>query len=545
MISEKIYFRLEKVCLLLAILVLPFDSIPKDWINSFIGGRLSFYFIAFGLTLYCIEGLKYGFKYDGNNRIYAYILVLICLQIISLINGLLKYPFENFLYDFNDHKLNYLIELMPQFSEYIPKTLLVKIYLFVRILKNEILIPGITYYGIVVLIYHIYKKERKNIFFTIRNYIFLFTLVCSLYSVLEIAYLKFNSVFAMNLLKFINPYLYDIAIGHGWWPPLIWENQLRSLCREPSFFGILAAFTIPFLWSFIFEKINIKNFVFLTYFTLLIYLTRARTATLLYFGELFLLYSTFIFADIKKVYKSVAIITLSALLAFTLNVIDYNEITLFFKTSEVVSEQLEFDKSITLEKTEIKIQQEEKIAEQNIDNKNKTENTEEYLKNNVFSVLDKNARSNEARFINLAANLKVFADNPILGVGDGLKNAYIAEILTNEDLKNPEVANWHKTTYEIGPFKSAFPVVNNFANVLVNNGLTGFIIRVLPICYIGKLIIKNYRILIHEYTFIFTFISFCGCIAAMFSNAVWPTYYIALGVLLSVIEFLVKAKSEK
>lgn len=52
-------------------------------------------------------------------------------------------------------------------------------------------------------------------------------------------------------------------------------------------------------------------------------------------------------------------------------------------------------------------------------------------------------------------------------------------------------------------------------------------------------------VLIHEYTFVFTFISFCGFIAAMLSNAVWPTYYIALGVLLSVIEFLVKAESEK
>ena len=149
-------------------------------------------------------------------------------------------------------------------------------------------------------------------------------------------------------------------------------------------------------------------------------------------------------------YKSIAIITMSALFGFSLNVIEYNTIISFFKTNVIVSEQAEIDESIDLRKTDIKIHQEENVVKHNTNNQNKTENTEEYLKNNVFSVLNKNARSNEARFINLSANLRVAVDNPIFGVGNGLKNAYIAEALTEEDLKNAEVANWHKTTYEVG-----------------------------------------------------------------------------------------------
>ena len=337
----------------------------------------------------------------------------------------------------------------------------------------------------------------------VRKYIRYLVVICGLYSLVEIAYLKFNSEIAVQILKFINPYFYDIACVHGWWPPRIWENQLRSLCTEPSHFGIIAAFCIPYLWSYIYKKTRIKNFLLVCYFTFLIFLTRARTANLLYFGELFLLYIAWIMNKTKVFLVSILLITCSGLLAFTINTgVDNN------------------------------------IAKNN-------ENTETYFQNNVFSVVNKNARSNEARFINLSANLKVFVDNPIFGVGNGLKNAYIAEALTEADLKNVEVANWHKTTYEVGPFKSEFPVVNNFANVLVNNGIIGLLLWLLPVWYIVLLIAQNYKILIHEYTFIFTLISFCGCIAAMFSNAVWPTYYIALGVLLSVIEFLIKSKSEK
>lgn len=58
--------------------------------------------------------------------------------------------------------------------------------------------------------------------------------------------MKFNNIYAYKLLKIINPYLYDVSVVHGWWPPLIWENQLRSLCTEPSHFGIIVSLIIPF-----------------------------------------------------------------------------------------------------------------------------------------------------------------------------------------------------------------------------------------------------------------------------------------------------------
>lgn len=545
MLTEDKLLNLQKLCLAMAILTLPFDSIPKEYMISLIGGRLSVYFIIFGLLSCIFEYFKFKFDFLNYKKFILYIIVFMLWQSFSLVYGIINYPFEEFLQSFDGGKFDVLVDKFPNIDVLIDKITLVKIYLFLRLLINLVIIPTITYWGFAFLIYHIYQKEPQNIFYLVRKYVRYLVIICGLYSLLEIAYLKFNSEIAVQILKFINPYFYDIAFGHGWWPPLIWKNQLRSLCTEPSFFGIVAAFCIPYLWSYIYGKTGIKNFLLVCYFTFLIFLTRARTATLLYFGEVFLLYSIVIFDNVKKMYKSIAIITISVLLGFSLNVIEYNTIISFFKTSVIFSEQAEVYKSIDLRKADIKIYQEENVVKNNTDNQNKTENTKEYLKNNVFSILDKNARSNEARFINLSANLRVEADNPIFGVGNGLKNAYIAEALTEDDLKNAEVANWHTTTYEVGPFKSEFPVVNNFANFLVNNGIIGLILWLLPIGYIMLLISKNYKILVSEYTFTFSAISFCGCIAAMFSNAVWPTYYIALGVLLSVIEFLIKSKSEK
>lgn len=541
MLTEHNLLKVQKLCLAMAVLTLPFDSIPREYTISLIGGRLSVYFIIVGILSCIFEYFKFKFAFYNYKKFILYIIILMLWQSVSLFYGIINYPFEDFLQNFNGGKFGVLLDKFPILGVLIDKITLVKTYLFLRLLINQVIIPTITYWGFAFLIYHIYQKEPKNIFYLVRKYVCYLVVICGLYSLLEVAYLKFNSEIAVQILKFINPYFYDIACVHGWWPPLIWENQLRSLCTEPSHFGIISAFCIPYLWSYIYEKIGIKNFLLVCYFTFLIFLTRARTATLLYFGELFLFYSTIIFNNVKKMFKNIAVITISVLLAFTLNVIDYNTITSFFKTNVMVSEQAALDKLIDLRKTNVEIHQEENDVEHKTENPNKTENTEEYLKNNVFSILNKNARSNGARLTNLFANLRVMADNPIFGVGNGLKNSYIAEALTEEDLMNAEVANWHKTTYEVGPFKSEFPVVNNFANVLINNGIIGLLLWLLPVMYIMLLISKNYKILVSEYTFTFSAISFCGCIAAMFSNAVWPTYYLALGVLVSVIEYLISS----
>lgn len=516
------YFTLQKIFLALTILALPFDSIPREWTISLIGSRLSVYFVILALVTYFIQCIKEGFKNNTYPKFLIYIAVYIVWQEISLINGLWHYEFPNFLYNFQSEKFAVLLQTFPFINEIIDKAALVKVYLFLRLSFNQILIPTITYLGLTYLIYHWYKKEQKNLFFPIRKIVFCLAIACGIYSILEVALLKFDSVTARNLLEIINPYFYDIGWGHGWWPPLIWDNQLRSLCTEPSFFGILSAFIIPFLWSYCFEKITLRNVLLTVYFTILIFLTRARTATLLYFGEAILLYIWgFVICRNKMWIKTIGSVTLITIVAFSLNIVDYKE--LMMEKSVIVTEQSIEEKSYLPEK----------------------ETADEYVKNNVLSVTDSKTRSNGARIINLAANYRVFKEHLIFGVGRGLKNAYIAGSLTSEDLKNYEVKNWYETTYKVGPFKSEFPVVNNFVNILAQEGIIGFIIWLLPIIYLFIQIIKYWPVLHLEYSFVLVGIGFASSVAAMLSNNVWPTYYILLGMLLAVCDYCIKIKEDR
>lgn len=71
------------------------------------------------------------------------------------------------------------------------------------------------------------------------------TLLC-IYSTIELFYLA-GFVFARDILSIINPMIHPIASEHGWWPPILWNGQLRSMFSEPSRMGNYLAFAMPFL----------------------------------------------------------------------------------------------------------------------------------------------------------------------------------------------------------------------------------------------------------------------------------------------------------
>ena len=96
--------------------------------------------------------------------------------------------------------------------------------------------------------------------------------------------MKFGG-YGLVILITINRNLYTPEFAHGWWPPLLWKGQVRSFAPEPSFFGIYAAFIIPFLWYRIFYENRKLEFVLLIYFVFMVFMTKARTATVIYFGE--------------------------------------------------------------------------------------------------------------------------------------------------------------------------------------------------------------------------------------------------------------------
>lgn len=106
-----------------------------------------------------------------------------------------------------------------------------------------------------------------------------------IYSLFEIWWIWTGNSYCGQILITINRNLYTPEFAHGWWPPLLWKGQVRSFAPEPSFFGIYAAFIIPFLWYRIFYENRKLEFVLLIYFVFMVFMTKARTATVIYFGE--------------------------------------------------------------------------------------------------------------------------------------------------------------------------------------------------------------------------------------------------------------------
>ena len=67
--------------------------------------------------------------------------------------------------------------------------------------------------------------------------------VISAFEIIEFPFL-FNNETSIAILKKVNPFFYEIVSNDGWWPPLIWfENVLRGVFAEPSFFGYYLGFT--------------------------------------------------------------------------------------------------------------------------------------------------------------------------------------------------------------------------------------------------------------------------------------------------------------
>lgn len=67
------------------------------------------------------------------------------------------------------------------------------------------------------------------------------------------------------------------------------EGQLRSFAYEPSYFGIEALFLLPLLWYRALELKEKHVGLVLILFTYMVFLTHARTAQVIYLGELLLL----------------------------------------------------------------------------------------------------------------------------------------------------------------------------------------------------------------------------------------------------------------
>jgi hypothetical protein len=469
----------ERVIFLLFVFTLPLEHVTKRFTISALGDNLSQYFLIVGGILYLFEFFKYKFKVP--KYLVSFIVIYTLWQLFCLAIGLIYYQYPQYLAIDPSSKIAAIEAILINKGIIIDSLILNKLWQFLRFSRG-IVFAGNTVFFVILMILHLYGKNYKMAFQDIRKAILCMVIVMCLYSIFELLWLKFHVNWAKSFLVSINPFLYDVASTNHWWPPLLWKGQLRSITAEPSFFGYYAVFYLPFLWSYFFEdKIKVKYIVLLTFFSLMIAATNARTAIILTVFECTIFICSALLVHTKMYIKRVALVILVMTIGFSVNLIN----PVGIKTSGSGE-----DSSI-----------------------------EAYIAQNVVSVSKKDSRSNSARLANLISYVMVALDYPITGVGQGLTSAYVDARLPEFSYTNNEVRNWSRDMHLKGVLKSGFPALNIYAYIAASSGFVGLILYLAPYLYVFLTSFKLSSILSKDSSFLLIFGCLLTLMAAGFSNS--------------------------
>ena len=474
-------------------LFLIFNNVPKIIQMNFIGGgtlgnKLVFYPLIIGLiyTIYC--QYKHKNILINFDKFLKFIAVYLAITFISLIIGLYNYPYYDLVINgpvTQIEKLPKVMAILDNFGINIDQKILIAFWMIARVIKG-LLFESIYTFGGAYMIYCWYHDNRKTAFNIMLKALLVSLIFVFSYSVIEVFYLAGNQN-AKEILEFITPYFHVVKSDGTWWPPLLWKSQLRSLFAEPSYYGIYFAFAMPVIWyaSLVAEKIQHKVLLYIgiTFFTFCLFLTQARTAVSLILGEIVLFIIFLIFLRSIGILKKFAIIGLCSIVAFGMSNIF---ITNFMHTKPAKTMAVEIskdksDKSVT--KTNIK--QDQKLsnpkgkqeANKIIIDKNQINS---YFEKNLFSLASLNQRSNNARYYIMLTDLKIGLSNPVLGVGTGLRNAYVPDYLPDMSKGNREVKMWLNNQKEKGIMRSGFPKLGEYTNRFAETGVLGLTIFLIP-----------------------------------------------------------------
>ena len=477
--------------------MLIFSNIPQmlqiNVIGGLVGNKLVFYPLVAGFiyTAYCQWKYKNVFLHSG--KLLKFLMVYLSVTLLSLLLGLYYYPYWDLVTNGPIDQIEKLPKVLAMFQNFgiEPDVKIVtSIWMIVRTFKGLILDTFYSFCGS-YMIYCWYKDDWKR-----GLDVFLKGLSCSLfvifiYSMIELFYLAGNEN-AKEMLELITPYFHIIKTNHGWWPPLLWKGQIRSVFAEPSFFSIWAAFAMPFLWhkvitSKIFKWKAIYGTV-LVFLTFLVFMTKARTGVALLCGEVMLLSLYTLYIRDKKVLKQFTIVMLCTLVAFWLS-------------NSFINNYINQNQS-----------------------KPVTVTVSEYVDSNLISITSTTRRSNTARYSSIYANVMIGLDNPILGVGQGLTPAYMPDYFPEMAKNNMEVQNWIKYQKDEGVLKRGIPSFSAYSLKFAETGFVGLILYMFPVVVLLYRLCKG--IYKHEYNWnqVMLLISLLGILVSGFSNTLNVTY---------------------
>jgi hypothetical protein len=243
-----------------SVFLIPFHTVHQILSISVMenmGNKLSIYPVLIGLCLFLYRGLKKG-EWHVPKICSFFFCVLLLWQIVSLVHGLLIFPDWQEISVNQFKKLDFLLSILSSKGIVLDTSATGRIWWTIKLIFTHILEYSVTY-GVVIWGISLFHRNRKTPFHALRYGILGGAVVCSVYSVIEFLYL-FGSYDAMTILAHINLFIYDVGIDHGWWPPLLGGNRVRSVFAEPAFMALYLTVTIPFLFAQIYTAQTKKWF---------------------------------------------------------------------------------------------------------------------------------------------------------------------------------------------------------------------------------------------------------------------------------------------
>ena len=469
--------KIRDAIFFLIVFTLIFNNIPKPVQLNFIGGPVGGKLVVYPL----LAGFIYSFwcQYKGHKvwtdwkPFSRYAAVYIGVMLLSVVIGLIQYPYYDLVLNGpvgQIEKLPWVLDKLHSHGIDVDSKLLMQAWVIVRQIKS-VFMETFWLFGGAYMIYCWYKTDVQVGIRILLKGLTASVVVLIIYGIIETFYLA-GYTWAAETLSAINPYLHKILTNHGWWPPLLWKNQMRLVFTEPSNVGNYIAFAVPMILGIcIFcKKTLYRNLSFITMvlMSFMIFLTKARTCYGMMVGMLALLLVLLLIRKERSALKRYGIVLLCVFAGF-IGFIQFSAINVYAVDGNV--------------KNEAKVQESVALAKDAMDN-------------NLGSLASSNKRSNKARYTLLKSYFYVGLEHPLLGVGSGLKNAYVEKYLSAEAGNNKEIQNWVNRHQQYGPLAEGQSIpdsMNEYINRFSSSGILGFIVAYFPFVFILARLFKKVR----------------------------------------------------
>ncbi len=443
---------------------LPFLFIPKIFWQSFLGGSNGTMLILYPLLAfygYTIYRWKNGeFSFYCAKKFWLFIGGHAVILLLTLAWGLYGYPYYDLIFDGPPgqiEKLDRLLVFLHGRGVSVNEEWLLGAWVIVRQLKG-IFFECVYMFFCSYLIFCWYRRDPLQASVVFEKPIKYIICIIVGYAAIEMAYF-WGADWAKSVLVSVNPMLHTIAENWDWWPPLIWgERRIRSIFPEPSQFGMYAVAIVPFLWAHIIAGKRVKaNLCLSLVMMTLIFLSLSKTSSWLLLGEVVVFGILVVW--MKSFDKLKRFLCIPFCLCVALLVSLY--ITSLYPFND----------------------------------RGGGENANKFgVQQSITEVVNENSGSNKARFSIIKSDLRIWTDHWLLGVGRGLKAAYVPEYLTKTEKAVPEVKMWVKNQEAKGILKQPIGCTSEWTDRLATTGLLGFFSYFFPMILLLGLLIKKRRI---------------------------------------------------